>query len=273
MGGAPWAGRVLSRPRTGLRHVTPTIGAIMNIRLLFITLLLAGCAAALPQAPPVGLSARVAAPSVAAGASWTFRTYDGYTGIEGGTYRETVLEAGPQTLTTQFARDGAQPQTRRYTRDWNWLERPMTNLGNFRYDPPYPALPFPLEAGQQWRSRVRATDPATGRVNVVLIHGDVLGWERVRVPAGEFDTLKIRRIVYAGNAEFFRGEENIFEYEWYAPALGQAVKRSTSSEHLDRSQSCNGGHISLNCQRVRGDWTIAELVSVRSSAPPKAGIQ
>ncbi len=236
-------------------------------------LLLAGCAAPLPQSPSAGLSSRVDAPPVALGASWTYRAHDGYTRLDRGTYRETLVAAGARMLTVEVSHGSAPAQSHRYTRDWNWIEKPMTNLQNFRYDPPFPALPFPLEAGKQWRARVKATDPATGRVNTVLVHGDVLGWERVRVPAGEFETIKVRRIVYAGNAEFFRGEEHIFEYDWYAPALGQVVKRSTSSEHLDRSQSCDDGHVSLNCQRIRGDWIVSELASYEPGAAPKPAIQ
>jgi len=236
-------------------------------------LLIAGCAAPLPQNPPAGLGAQVEAPLVTAGASWTYRAHDGYTKLDRGTYRETLVAADAQVLTMEVSHGGAAAQTQRYTRDWNWIEKPLTNLQSFRFDPPFPALPFPLEAGKQWRARVRATDPATGRVNTVLVHGDVLGWERVRVPAGEFDTIKVRRIVYAGNAEFFREEENIFEYDWYAPALGRVVKRSTSSEHVDRSLSCGDGHVSLNCQRVRGDWIVSELASFERGATTKPAIQ
>jgi len=238
-----------------------------------IILLIAGCAAPLPANPPTGVAARVEAPVLATGASWAYRAHDGYTKLDRGSYRETVVGTEVQVLTVRVSHDAAAEQIHRYTRDGNWIEKPLTNLQNFRYEPPFPALPFPLEAGKQWRARVRATDPATGRVNTVLIHGDVLGWERVQVPAGEFDTLKIRRIVYAGNAEFFRGEENIFEYDWYAPALGLVVKRSTSSEHFDRSQSCDDGHVSLNCQRIRGDWIVSELASYERSAAPQPGIQ
>ena len=71
---------------------------------------------------------------------------------------------------------------------------------------------------------VRA-DPATGRTNRVRIDGKVLGWERVKVPAGDFDALKIERYVYAGNAGFFRTEERIREYDWYAPQAGRDRRR------------------------------------------------
>jgi hypothetical protein len=245
----------------------------MKKRFLFITLVFAGCATPLPQTPPAGVAARIEAPPVSAGERWTYRAHDGYTRIERGTYRETLVDVGPQALTVQVSRDGTPDQTLRYTRDWNWLDKPMTNLQNFRYDPPYPALPFPLHAGKSWRTGVSATDPVTGRVNRVLIHGEVLGWERVRVPAGEFDTLKIRRVVYAGNAQFFRGEEEIVEYDWYAPALGHVVKRSESSEYRDTSRGCDKALI-VGCRlKVKNDWTVLELAAHEPGGGPKPGIQ
>ena len=46
---------------------------------------------------------------------------------------------------------------------------------------------------------VRATDLATGKTYRVHVQARVTGWERVRVPAGEFDALRVQRYVYAGN--------------------------------------------------------------------------
>lgn len=230
-------------------------------------LFLAGCATPLPQSPPAGIPASVAAPQVRVGDSWTYQLHDGYTRISKGTYRYAVTAIEPQRMNVQVAHDGKPAGTQVFTRDWNWIEKPMTNLQTFRYSPPYPALPFPLEAGKRWQARVQATDPATGKTNRVRIDGDVLGWERVKVPAGEFDALKVRRVVYAGNADYDRGEENIVEFDWYAPLLGQVVKQESSSSYLDKRQGCDDDY----CNNwVRNDWNVIELVSaVRGAGASK----
>jgi hypothetical protein len=162
-------------------------------------------------------------------------------------------------ITVQLRHEG-RDSTERYTRDWNWRERPMTNLQNFRYEPPYPALPFPLEAGKTWRAYVQATDPATGRVNRVRIDGKVLGWDRVKVPAGEFDALAVQRTVYAGNRDHFLSEEYITEIDWYAPGAGGIVKHSSRSGHVDTRRGCDR----VCNQWVDGGWNVVELLS-----PPK----
>ena len=226
--------------------------------ILSALLLAAGCAAPLPQTPPAGMPAQIAAPEIRVGDDWKYSLHDGYTKLPRGTLEYRVSAVQGDTVTVQLQHEGRE-STERYTRDWNWRERPMTNLQNFRYDPAYPALPFPLEAGKTWQSYVKATDPATGRVNRVRIDGTVLGWERVKVPAGEFDAIKVRRVVYAGNGEFFHGEENIAEYDWYAPKLGQIVKHVSSSSHRDKSRSCFDE--GTDCNVIRGDWNVVELVS------------
>ena len=183
--------------------------------------------------------------------------HDGYTKLPRGKLEYRVNSVQGDTVTVGLQHDGRQT-TQRYTRDWNWRERPMTNLQNFRYEPAYAALPFPLEAGKTWQAYVQATDPATGKVNRVRIDGKVLGWERVKVPAGEFDTILVRRLVYAGNADTARGEENISEYDWYSPALGGIVKHASSSSYYDKMQSCDGRYCSA---WVKNNWNVVELLS------------
>lgn len=223
----------------------------------------AGCASPLPQTPPAGLPARVDPPLVRAGEEWAYSYRDGYTGMPKGTVGYRIVAVKDDAVVVEVSHDGRR-STEVYTRAWGWRERPMTNLQSFRFEPAYPALPFPLEAGKTWRSYVSATDPATGRVNRVRIDGAVLGWERVRVPAGEFDALKIQRLVYAGNHDGFRGEERIAELDWYAPALGRVVRHESSSGHLDRSRGCDD--VFSDCNWIRGDWNVLELVRAPQGA-------
>ena len=217
-------------------------------------LLVAGCAS-LPQAPPTGMPAQVGAPDVRAGDEWTYSFHDGYTKLSRGTLEYRVAAVDGDAVTVRLRHEGRE-STERYTRDWSWRERPMTNLQNFRYDPPYPALPFPLEAGKTWQAFVKATDPATGRVNRVRIDGKVLGWDRVKVPAGEFDALAVQRLVYAGNQDHFLSEEKITEIDWFAPGAGGIVKHSSRSRHLDTRLSCPPCN-----QWIDGGWNVIELVS------------
>lgn len=191
------------------------------------------------------------------GAYWDYTVRDAYTGIDRGVYRLTVSAVHPDRIVVDVTRDGARVDTHVYAPGWTGLEHPLRNLQRFRFDPPYPAYAFPLYPGRAWRSVVSSTDPVTGRRYRAHVHAEVGGWRRIRVPAGEFDALAVRRYVFAGNAEYFNSQEEIVETDWYAPAIGQVIVSEGSSHHIDTSRSGGGRGRPL---RVRGDWLIAELV-------------
>ena len=218
--------------------------------------LLAGCSTPPEVAPPEGVSA-LPAPTVRPGQYWEYAVRDGYTGLPRGLVRHTVAAAETGRIVVDVTREGQRIDTHVYATGWNPIEEPLTNLQRFRYDPPFPAYDFPIYAGKAWRRVVRATDPVTGRSYNVHVHASVGGLRRIRVPAGEFDALQVRRYVYAGNAEFFRLQEEIVQSDWYAPAIGNVIVSEGSSSHIDTSRSGGGRGRPL---RVRGDWLIAELV-------------
>jgi len=226
--------------------------------LLFAVLVAAGCTT-FPQEPPTGVPAQVGAPEIRAGDAWSYAMHDGYTKMAKGPVEFRVESVQSDNVTVRL-QSGGHESTQTYTRDWNWRERPMTNLQNFRYDPAYPALPFPLSAGKTWTTYVKATDPVTGQTQRVRIDGKVMGWERVKVPAGEFDALVVRRLVYAGNADTFRSEEQIAEVDWYAPKVGGIVKQSSASSYFDKRIGCD----ERGCNGViRNDWNVVELTGHR----------
>jgi hypothetical protein len=216
---------------------------------------LAGCATS-PGPAPAGVRA-VDAPQPMPGQYWEFAVRDAYTGFPRGSYRYTVAGVDARGVTLEVTHDGERIDTYVYAGGWNAIEQPLTNLQRFHYDPPYPAFDFPLYPGESWRRVVRAHDPATGRTYRVHVHASVGNWQRIRVPAGEFDALRVTRYVYAGNAEFFKLQEEIVQTDWYAPTVAYVVLTEGNSSHIDTSRSGGGRGRPL---RVRGDWLIAELV-------------
>ena len=236
-----------------------------------LALSLGGCATApLSQQPPAGVPAAVPAPAISAGDSWTYHVRDGFTGLSRQDQLHQVVRVGGGRVEVAGAvewGDGMQV----YDHEWNWLRRPATYLPTFEYSPAYQAYAFPLTAGKTWRAAATATDPRNGRRFPVRIEGKVLGWERVRVPAGEFDALKVHRTVYLDYFEpMVRGQSIIQEYDWYAPSVKWAVKREATAMYFSyfggttnnagfvpvRDRSDGGG-----AKYVRDDWLIYELAT------------
>lgn len=233
----------------------------MKLRTRYLVAILAATASAacapIPAGSPSQSSAPApATPSLAVGDSWTYRVRNAYTGFDLPSERLRIAEAGERVRVT-VSRAGRKDETQVYDSQWNWLVRPATNLPSFDYEPAYRALSFPLAVGKSWRARSTATDPVDGRRFPVWIAATVEGWEKVKVPAGEFNAVKIRRSVYIDYWEHsVRGRSEIVEYEWYAPATKQAVRRESHSKHLSYLYSDDFGP-----RWIRDDWLVAELES------------
>jgi len=219
---------------------------------------LSGCATESTYVPATAPST-VAPAQVKVGDFWEYAVRDAYTGFERGLHRYEVSHVEPGRVVVDVSRDGQRLDTAIYSAGWNGLEHPLSNLQRFRYSPAFPAYAYPLEPGKTWYTVVDATDPVTRQTYKVHTQGKVLGWERITVPAGEFDALKVQRYVFAGNSNAVKTQEAIAETDWYVPALRRAARTQASSEHFDNSRGGGdgGGEYPL---RVRGDWLIAELV-------------
>ena len=209
------------------------------------------------------ISAADAAAAPAAGDSWSYRVVNRYNGEVRGNiqYRVDKVDADrvAVAVTSDLPALGL-PSTEIYTADGRWIRHALINHDQpvvYDFQQPYPAYDFPLAAGKTWSSRVNAVNPANGRQARVRVDGDVLGSERVTVPAGAFDTFKIRRRIYAGDFDGPRSQTNITETEWYAPALGRAVRLERNSGFMDQNRCSD--EMSA-CTPVRGDWLLFELV-------------
>jgi hypothetical protein len=235
-----------------------------------LLLLIAACGTPLSRTPPPGVPAEVSQPEIKVGDTWRYAVRDGFTSLPRPAVEYRVTQVQGDTVTVEV-RTGDRVSTELYTRAGNWLRRPATNMQEFSYSPPYEAFEFPLVAGKTWRSRSSATDPADGRSFPVRISGTVLGWERIRVPAGEFDALKVRRHVFLDYWQSkVKGQCIIEENEWYAPALGKVAKRETTSRYLNGIythaadgivRTGNDGRDDDPPRYIQDDWLVYELVS------------
>jgi hypothetical protein len=228
-----------------------TLGSLM------LAVLLAGCQSAFT--PALNPPAQAESPRLAVGDSWVYRHTDGFTQQPRGNFTHTITAIAGDVVTVEIkAADGRVVATDRFTRDWNWLDRPMTNLQRFRFDPPYPALSFPLASGKTWSVYTHATDAASGTTyDLARIDGKASDWQRITVPAGAFDAIAVQRSTYSGAQTSDRSQEYITERDWYAPAVNNVVMGSYRSTYYDKALgNC------LDSWRTN-DWTVVELVEYR----------
>jgi hypothetical protein len=227
------------------------------VRLLLATLIAAGALAASPLAR---------AAEAAVGDTYVYGVTNKYSKEPRGnlTLRLGTADATGTTYSVESAGGAGPTSTQAFDKQGNWLRYPIDSHGkavDYVFARPLPAYAFPLEPGKKWSERVKASAAEGGRPRTVRVDGKVLRKERVRVPAGEFDTVVIQRYVYAGDGDQAYSETRIKQTEWYAPALARPVRLERLSEWRDFGM-CGRG---VRCDRT-GDWDLVELVEARTAS-------
>jgi hypothetical protein len=219
-------------------------------------------AAALAAALAGAAAPAIGAPAV--GDTYTYRLVNGYNKEVRGQLRYEVSSVGADRISYAVTPDNAEggsARTEVYTNEGNWLRAPVESHGEpveYEFAPAFPALVFPLDPGKEWSVRVKASVAGDRRGRSVRVDGKVLGAERVRVPAGEYDAVKVKRLVYPGDAVDFLLETRVEEIDWYVPALGRVVRSERRSDWMDMSKCTRAGGCGF-----RGNWNVIELVEMR----------
>jgi hypothetical protein len=219
---------------------------------------LGGCATSYQSNPPAGVNPRVETPRLAVGDEWRFDVVNRFNGEKQRAFVRRIVASTPQELRCEVRIDGAtNAVVEQYLPGWNPAQRSAgPGLSNYRFEPSLTAFQFPLESGKTWVVRVAGTDTVTRRRNRVVVRGTVDGWERIRVPAGEFDTLRVRREIELGDGDMFRSQTEVLETEWYAPHVGGVVRTDIRSEYW---QTASPGDPGGGAPRMKGDWEVASL--------------
>ena len=210
-------------------------------------------------------SAAPAAAASAVGDTYVYQLVNGYNKELLGKLHYQVDRVEADRITVSVTPDNAEAgwaHTATFTKEGNWMRNLIESHGvpeAYEFATAYPAYVFPLDPGKSWSVRVNATVAGTYTPSrSVRVDGQVLGNERIRVPAGEFDAIKVKRIVYAGDTYFSRLETRVTEFDWYVPALGRPVRTERKSQWNDLSQCGRMG-----CE-FRGSWNVLELIETRA---------
>lgn len=230
-----------------------------RLGLMAFVLLAGGCATGNPIGPG-GITSINAPPPPQTGDTWTYRVTSGYSQASYGEEQHRVVETAADRVVVEAT--GFRPGRWTMTPDLQWITHPLADDRVETFSPPYPALVFPLAAGAKWDIKVSGHEegPETGTrrnaspLDRVTIQGWVLGWERVRVPAGEFDALHIRRVTWGGNFAYDYSQSEIVEDLWYAPGPGRVVRQESRWKRMILYTRLRGPLY------LHGDWVVRELL-------------
>ena len=117
------------------------------------------------------------------------------------------------------------------TPELNVLESPRSKESNSK------ALSFPLEVGKHWRYASNWVFKAKGSNGSTIVDVTVIGYEKVTVPAGEFEAFKLAsKGSLHGTSPInsqYSGETT--ETYWYAPTARAIVKSVRHNPYLGTS--------------------------------------
>jgi hypothetical protein len=179
------------------------------------------------------LAADVPAPVLHPGDTWTYRHIDGYNKLTVGTVSNIVQTVGANEirLLTRSG-DGKYQWEAVYAAPGLLANGIISERAEGTMNPPLALSPYPLREGQQWRQNVIRDDLMSREKRLTQISGRVVGWETVKVPAGEFRALLIERAFELGDYDPFRGPTLRYEKEWYSPEVRSAVKLEVFEEYF-----------------------------------------
>jgi uncharacterized caspase-like protein len=176
-------------------------------------------APAAPRAQPaVIIGGRVERPDVRVGDRWTYRVTDLITNLTSSTTLEAATITANRIYTRRSSSTSDAGLIEVWDRSWNLLRR-----GDIDYVPFYPTFQFPLEKDKSWSGTVSFAQLHTTTVHSIKMLA--VGWERVTVPAGTFDALRINIQGHLNQSStLWYSSGSVNNVVWYAPAIRQVVK-------------------------------------------------
>jgi hypothetical protein len=196
--------------------------------------LLAGCAAP----GPAGSGAAVEAPTFRSGDRWVYRVHSGWANPLVFDETWTVTAAGPAGIDFSVVGQGPGVDERRTER---WSAPGLVTQGALfdsetrRFDAPLELYRFPLQAGQRWDQRVGNFNEFTNRAGIISRTVQVVGFEKVTVPAGTFDALRLQVFITLDDGEFWRWPTRCTYEVWYAPAVRGIVRERKRAGYVEKS--------------------------------------
>jgi len=175
-----------------------------------------------------------ASPAVLSGETWRYRLINRYNDLPIGEILAEVVQVEPELTVTLTDQDGQAWGVERYTSPWQIIQEPFYNE-TLQFAQPLSLLPPNLAIGEQTQSstRYQLTNDGTARRWDSRVRA--VAWERIRVPAGQFDCLRVERIAYFDPAGVSRSQARRVETLWYAPRINRWAMREWTGFYLDEA--------------------------------------
>ncbi len=195
-------------------------------------------AAALPAAactspswlPPPAQPPRVA--PIRAGQRWRYERINLFTGRKTGELEARVLDhPGPAFEVALTDANGSSLGREAWASAWTARVDPAYDPPQ-TFEQPMPLLPDRLEPGSARFDSTLYSVPGSEDRLYWRQSLRALGWERIEVPAGSFDALRVERIIDFRHQDTWRQSCWRFDTVWYSPQVARWVRREWTGGYL-----------------------------------------
>jgi hypothetical protein len=199
----------------------------------------AGCAG-VPAIPPPPGAEPLPTPVLRVGDRWRYQLVNLFNGGIDGEAVVQVTAVAPEIRLSVTLPGRDQPLEERYTDPWTVLADAGFDH-RITFETPVPVVPPGAHTGQRLFTRARyRADVSADRLDWQQ-RLRVTGWQRVQVPAGGFDALRIERLITFRHPDVFRYDPNRQDVVWYAPAVGRWVLREWTGDYMSGGPTPRSG--------------------------------
>ncbi|OOG50695.1 hypothetical protein B0E49_18400 [Polaromonas sp. C04] len=185
----------------------PQLSNLLRVGLLAFTVLCTNSASAEDAVK------RAEVPTIKVGDRWKYEQADRRTGVKDSKFDWRI------TAVTASQIEGTENEgTLLMTPDLSIMESSTSVVSG-----EVKTLSFPLEVGKKWAYKASFANKVTGSKGRWELKATVVAFEKVKVPAGEFDAFKVE---YKGfwNSDTTHSNGRLVLANWYAPATRSLVK-------------------------------------------------
>lgn len=185
------------------------------------------------------------------GDRWRYRETNGYNGQPITEVQYELREVSPRLRLAVTADNGKLRADEIYASPWLVLQDPTYDYPQ-QFTDPLPVAPANLSPGYSELTSTTYRIVGADRLYPWQQRLQVDGWQRIKVPAGEFDCLRIsRRVAFQHFDYLARLRAERWDTVWYAPRAKRWVRREWSGRYRMPGRQAFPS---------REDWVISELL-------------
>jgi hypothetical protein len=169
-----------------------------------------------------------------------------------------VVEVAPEIRMTVTSRRGGPVREERFASAWSALSEILYGA-SYDYAAPVPLLPASVGGNGTGSGSTTYLDVGTGKRRRWTQQLSAPRRERVQVPAGAFDCLRVGRVVAYEHVDDNRMSATLSDTLWYAPEVNRWVQREWRGDYISAGRS--GTDNAPEGTQGREDWLMWQLTA------------